>query len=234
MADINASYSVMYCPSKNPYENQPLKMADPYRTQSDAFPDLCFKSHWNPAELTDRYILPQSLTEMPTDFRPLTKVCTYYYTTDNGSRMDSAASSAPALPGGAASKNQPFSAFQKAVDVESDLQVRGRPLTKYCEDQKYQPPNPKNLTSWMQQECPESMPMTVGQSKTLNEVNRPKATVTNSEFDCRKQEDRRNNDVSLRLFNNTTRYDRYQKAVNAASENNQKALNNYLTLGGSA
>jgi hypothetical protein len=85
----------------------------------------------------------------------------------------------------------------------------------------------------MQQECPEQMPMTVDQEKILSEVNRPKVTVMKSQFDCRTQEDQRNDVVSKRMFNNTTRIDRYQKAINAAKENGQQSLNNYLTLGGS-
>ena len=85
----------------------------------------------------------------------------------------------------------------------------------------------------MQQECPEQMPMTVDQGKILSEVNRPKVTVMKSQFDCRTQEDQRNDAVSKRMFNNTTRVDRYQKAVNAAKENGQQHLDNYLTLGGS-
>jgi hypothetical protein len=233
MADIRASNSVLYCPSRNPYDNEPLKLEDPFKTQVEAFPDLCFKSHWNPSELTDRFILPKTTAAMPTDFRPLTRICTYYYTTDEGSLLDSKVTSAPPLLGGAASKNQPFSAFQHAVDVESDLQVRGRPLTKYCDNKKYLPPNPQKLSSWMQQECPEQMPMTVNQEKILSEVNRPKVTVMKSQFDCRTQEDQRNDVVSKRMFNNTTRIDRYQKAINAAKENGQQSLNNYLTLGGS-
>jgi hypothetical protein len=233
MADIRASNSVLYCPSRNPYDNEPLKLEDPFKTQVEAFPDLCFKSHWNPSELTDRFILPKTTAVMPTDFRPLTRICTYYYTTDEGSLLDSKVTSAPAFLGGAASKNQPFSAFQQAVDIESDLQVRGRPLAKYCNDKKYQPSNPKMLSSRMQQECPEQMPMTVEQSRILAEVNRPKVTVMKTQLDCRVQEDQRNDAVSKRMFNNTTRVDRYQKAINAAKEAGQQRLDNYLTLGGS-
>jgi len=228
MADLHSNTNVIYCPSRNPYDEQPLKPVDAFRTLEEAFPDICLKSHWDPSLLANRYILPQTEAPLPTDFRPFTKICTNYFTGDRGSGLGGEGVAVnPVRMGGRASTDMRYGDFARTVDNESDLQGLTRAWTKYCENQKYVPASPKTLSQQMEAEFPERKPMTVQQERILGDVNRPKATITKVPFDCRVTEDCRTSSVSQRLFNNPTKFDRQQRAHNAAVQNGQKLMDAY-------
>jgi hypothetical protein len=228
MTELNSNTNVIYCPSRNPYDEAPLRGIDAFKSLEQAFPDICLKSHWDPALLAKRFILPQHEAPLPTDFRPFTKICTNYFTGDRGSGLGGEGVAAnPILLGGRASTDMRFGDFARTVDAESDLQGLTRAWTKYCDNQKYSPANPKNLSQQMEAEFPERKPMTVQQERILGNMNRPQATVTKIPFDCRVGEDIRNSGVSMRLFNNPTKYDRQEKAAKAAQQNGQKLMDAY-------
>jgi hypothetical protein len=228
MADLHSNTNVIYCPSRNPYDEAPIRPVDAFKSLEEAFPDICLKSHWDPALLANRFILPSHEGPLPTDFRPFTKICTNYFTGDRGSGLGGEGVAAnPVRLGGRASTDMRYGDFARMVDAESDLQGLPRALAKYCNDQKFTPTNPRNLSQQMEAEFPERKPMTVQQERILGEVNRPKATVSKIPFDCRVGEDIRNSGVSMRLFNNFTKYDRQEKAAKAAQQNGQKHMDAY-------
>lgn len=228
MADLHSNTNVIYCPSRNPYDEAPLKPVDAFNSLEQAFPDICLKSHWDPALLANRFLLPPNEAPLPTDFRPFTKICTNYFTGDRGSGLGGeGVAPNPVLLGGRASTDMRYGDFARTVDAESDLQGLTRAWTKYCENQKYTPNSPKTLSQQMEAEFPERKPMTVQQEHILGNMNRPKATVTKIPFDCRVGEDIRNSGVSMRLFNNPTKYDRQEKAAKASKQNGQKLMDAY-------
>jgi hypothetical protein len=226
MADIRANTNVLYCAKQNPYDEPRLQMQDAYHSLEEGFPDVCLQSHWDPSALADRYILPRQEAPLPTSYLPFTRICLEYTTADRGSGLsgDDLAQK-PILLGGRASTDFPYKEYATAVDRESDLLGLPRPLVKYCEG-RYVP-----TTQNQQAGCPEAKVMTVTQEKILGEVNRPKATVRTTPFDCRDSEDVKNGGVSRRLFNNPTRYDRQEKANLNARENNEPKTVRYLTPG---
>jgi len=228
MAELTRNTYVLYCPSRNPYDEQPLRGKDAYNSLEEAFPDVCLKSHWDPSLLANRFILPQQEGALPTDYRPFTRICTNYFTGDRGSGLGGEGVAAnPLRMGGRASTDMPYADFAKAVDRESDLKGLDRLTTKYCEEKRYMPQSPATLSQQMEQGFPEQKGFTVQEEKILSEVNRPKVTVRSQPFDCRALEDSRNSAVSPRQFNNPTKYDRQQKAIRAAADNGQKKTDGY-------
>jgi hypothetical protein len=228
MAELTANTNVIYCASRNPYDENPLRGVDAFKNLEEAFPDICLKSHWDPALLANRYLLPPTEGSLPTDYRPFTKICTNYFTGDRGSGLggDGVARN-PNLMGGRASRDMPYADYARTVDNESDLQGLTRPLTKFCDNQKYVPASPKTLSQQMEAEFPERKTMTIYEERLLGDVNRPKATISKGPFECRVGEDCRNKEVSMRLFNNPTKYDRQEKARNAAAQNQQPRMDAY-------
>jgi len=232
MSELKDNTKVIYCPSRNPYDEEPLRGVDAYNSLEQAFPDICLKSHWDPTLLANRFILPSTEGPLPTDYRPFTRICTNYFTGDRGSGLGPYTGAEGLAPkpirmGGRASTDMPYGDFARSVDRESDLHNLSRRLTKGCTEYQYMPESPQSLSQQMEQVFPEQMVMTVQQQRILNEVNRPKATIRGEPFDCRALEDCRNSAVSQRQFNNPTKYDRQQKAVKAATENGQQRTDGY-------
>jgi hypothetical protein len=227
--DIRSNMDVLYCASRNPYDERPLEMKDAFRSQEEAFPDICIKSHWDPTLIANRYLLPPSQTSLlPTDFRPFTRICQSYYTTDRGTNLTGATTTPPLL-GGRAGRDMDRASFVNAIDNESDLRGLPRQIAGKCDSGYYLPGSPSAMVALMEGALPESKVMTWEEQKILAEVNRPKAII-NKEIDvCRDMEDKRNGDVSTRKFNNPTQFDRYKKAHDAARISGQSKPDRYLT-----
>jgi hypothetical protein len=232
MTSIQANTNVLYCSSRNPYDTPPLRMTDAFKSQEEAFPDICIGSHWDPTELSRRFILPAGEAgPLPTSFLPFTRICTNYVTADRGSGLSGdGVVSTEILLGGKAGRDMNRSTYISAIDAESDLKGLPRRLMGKCGG--YSPSDPANLTKQMELACPESKVMTVQEARILGEVNRPKVTIRTSNEKCRDVEDKRNSVVSQRMFNNPTKYDLKQKAINAAKEDGvgtRQKLDGYTT-----
>jgi hypothetical protein len=176
----------------NPIQDSPTK---PF------FPPVCLSTHWDPTRIFARSV-PTQHVNLPIDFRPYTKVCLDYRT----SAPEQAApevSDDVVFPGGG--DVYPPTRYINNIDKESLLRRLDRPLGT-CDPAEYEPPQNGDMyvDSMMVPKTPKNS------SKFINELAMPQALLRDGPYYCRAEADKKNWDRSPRLFNNTTKQDRYR------------------------
>lgn len=165
------------------------------------YPPMCIKTHWDPTAIL-RKTLPSEYVPQALDPRPWAKVCMEYTTTgENGPapKVDGSV----VLPSGG--QFYPVSRYQASIDNESKLKGLDRPLGT-CEKDQYLPDkqgdmyNSRLLVPRIQNADP----------SMIQEVAFPKVLLNVGPYDCRNEQDKVNVELSARLFNNTTKQDRYK------------------------
>jgi len=170
-------------------------------TDKGMFPPVCLRSHWDPEQIIRR-TLPGQQFATPLEPRPWTKVCMEYVTT-----QDFAEAPRPnddvVMPNGGT--NYPPSRYREAVDNDSLLRRLGRPLNKLCDDNEYK----VNLTGNLFTPNSTVPNRPAPSSRFIDELAFPKACIRNEDYDCRKEVHQEAFARSSKLFNNTTKQDRY-------------------------
>lgn len=165
------------------------------------FPAVKITSHWDPTRIYARSV-PTSLVPLPVDFRPYAKICQEYRTTAPEQAAPEISNDVVFPMGG---EMYPPTRYLNNIDNESLLRRLDRPLGT-CDDKQYQPP----LEGDMYKDrllVPESkLPMT----RFMSELAMPQALIRSGAYHCRQEADQRNWDRSPRMFNNTTKQDRYK------------------------
>ena len=177
---------------------------EPYPIQSSKtkpfFPPVCLSSHWDATQIYKRTV-PTALVSLPVDFRPYTKVCLEYRT----SAPEVPAPEVPnslVFPGGG--DVYPPTRYLNNIDKESLLRRLDRPLGT-CDPEQFEP----NFNGDMFQSrilLPES---SKHPSRFVEELAMPQVLLRVGPYGCREQADEKNWERSPRLFNNSTKQDRY-------------------------
>lgn len=203
------------------------------RTFKEAFPPICLKSYWDPM-LVSQHILPSasptSVDAMAFDPRPESYICTSYHSTSPGDAQlpedkDDQMSAQPpqippallgprtyirapadptptvARPGGAAGRGAPYSVYAASVDVEADLLRLEEPLTR-CKELRYTPSIQEVASS----------STNVLPNVSMSSGPEPAQVVTKT-VGCREADDETAWNRSGRLFNNSTKIDRYEPSA---------------------
>ena len=170
-------------------------------TTKPFFPPVCLRSHWDPTKIYSRTV-PTSPVHLPLTFRPYTKVCLEY-------RTSAKEETAPEVPDDLVFPNggefYPPTRYQKTIDNESLLRRLDRPLGT-CDPQQYQPP--RNGDMYVDRMLvPKSLKPP---SRFVEEISMPQALLRVRPYGCRQEADQKNWDRSPRLFNNSTKQDRYR------------------------
>jgi hypothetical protein len=189
------------------------------RTWQEAFPPVCFTSHWDPTQVS-QYVLPAvKAVPQPVDPRPSTRICTSYYNTSPGDAtapiqdatpltapfafLGSAVHRAPApntTPfGGRPVYGFPNAGYAAAIQAESDLYRLTEPLTR-CAERRY---IPAKLPATQSNEVPGAS-ANAAATQSLS----PYAFVADKTTGCRAADDAEAWKRSNRLFFNPTKYDR--------------------------
>jgi hypothetical protein len=189
-------------PMGTPFEKGSPTESYPIQGSSTApfFPPVCLSSHWDPTRIYARTV-PTTLVPLPMDFRPYTKVCLEYRT----SAVEQKAPEVPealVFPGGG--DVYPPTRYLNNIDKESLLRRLDRPLGT-CDEKQYQPP--KNGDMYVDRML--VPPSLRAPSSFVEELSMPRALLRGGTYECRAQADQRNWDRSPRLFNNSTKQDRY-------------------------
>lgn len=187
------------------------------RTWQEAFPPVCFTSHWDPTQVS-QYVLPApAQVAQALDPRPSTRICTSYYNTSPGDAtapiQDATPLTAPlAFLGAAAGVRRtiapnvtplggravygfPNAGYASAVQQESDLYRLTEPLTR-CAERRY---IPVKLPAAQTNEVPGA-----NATQSLSQF----ALVVDKTSGCRAADDTEAWKRSDRLFFNPTKYDR--------------------------
>jgi hypothetical protein len=165
------------------------------------FPAVCLSTHWDPTRIYSRTV-PTELVSLPVDFRPYTKVCLDYRTT------------APEMPAPEVPDDLVFPSggdvypptrYLNNIDQESRLKRLDRPLGT-CDASQYHPPTNGDMyvDSMLVPKTPKNT------TRFIEELSMPQALLRSGTYHCRSEADKRNWDRSPRLFNNTTKQDRYR------------------------
>ena len=164
------------------------------------FPPVCLRSHWDPEQISRR-TLPTQLVSLPLTPRPWTKVCMDYVTTAEFEQAPRPSDDV-VFPSGA-----PPTRYIEAIDRESMLHRLDRPLGT-CEREQYQPARSGNMF------MPNSTvpTRTYVNNRFIQELSFPQALMRSEVYDCRKEQDMISMSRSPKLFNNTTKQDRYHGA----------------------
>jgi len=170
--------------------------------KGDLFPPICIKSHWDPTAVL-RHILPDRVVSLPTDFRPLTKVCKKYVTSGP-------AEVAPLPPrdmvfpsGGEFYAPGRYSA---AIDAESSLRTLDHKLDRWCTSTQYIV-SPQSTMYKANYTVPRSN--TPSDNPIVSELAMPQALLRTGPYYCRAQNDSELWRRSGRLFNNPTKQDKF-------------------------
>ena len=190
----------------SPVESYPIQAS----TTTPFFPPVCLRSHWDPTKIYARSV-PTSLVSLPVDFRPYTKVCLEYRTSAPEQRAPEVPNDLVFPSGG---EVYPPTRYLNSIDNESLLRRLDRPLGT-CDAKEYAPP--MNGDMYVDRLLvPES---TKPLSRFVEELSMPQALLRAGTYNCRSQADQRNWDRSPRLFNNSTKQDRYMAAIEPPRQN---------------
>lgn len=192
-------------PPNYPREGGSLVSPSPLTSEGPRpfFPPVCLKTHWDPTAILSR-TLPTEYIAQALDPRPWAKICLQYTTTGENSPGPDVDHSI-VFPSGGGSIAGPASRYSEAIDRESALRRLDRPLGT-CEQDQFEPNkngdmyNSRILVPHLRNVDPNK----------IMEVAFPKVLMNVGPYDCRAQEDTINMQLSTRLFNNTTKQDRYK------------------------
>jgi hypothetical protein len=174
------------------------------------FPPVCLNSHWDPTMIYKRSV-PTSLVPLPVDFRPYTKVCLEYRTSAAGQAAPEIADDMVFPQGG---EVYPPDRYIRAIDKESLLRRLDRPLGT-CDDKEYAPPQNGDMYVDRMLVPQSAKPP----SRFVEEISMPQALLRAGTYHCREQADQRNWERSPRLFNNSTKQDRYKGPTEPPRQN---------------
>lgn len=164
------------------------------------YPPMCIRSHWD-AEMIIRRTLPQGQVSVPLDPRPWTKVCLSYTTSSDFE-------DAPRPPDGMVFPSggtvYPPTRYRESIDNESRLRRLDRPLGT-CERDQYTPPRTGDMYR-PNATVPDRPHVS---DRFIDELSFPKACLRSGPYDCRVEGEQEAWGRSPRLFNNTTKQDRY-------------------------
>lgn len=185
------------------YEKGSPSESYPIQSSSTApfFPPVCLKSHWDPTKIYKRSV-PESLVPLPLGFRPYTKVCLDYRTSAPEQQAPEISDDMVFPQGG---DIYPPDRYLRAVDRESLLRRLDRPLGT-CDDKQYSP----SETSDMYVDNVLVPKSRRPPSRFVEEISMPSALLRVGTYNCRKEADEKNWERSPRLFNNSTKQDRYR------------------------
>ena len=187
---------------------EPLEQPDEFpfadaKTQNpDLFPPVCLRSHWDPEQII-RLTLPISKKSvaLPLDPRPWTKICLKYTTSsefEDAPRPDDNI----VFPSGGSV--YPPTRYRESIDTESRFRRLDRPLGT-CERSQYIPPRSGDMYV-PNSTVPERGPQN---SRFISELSFPKACMRVGPYECRANVETEAWQRSPRIFNNTTKQDRY-------------------------
>ena len=180
----------------SPADSYPINSS----TTTPFFPPVCHSTHWDPTRIYARTV-PVQQVALPIAFRPYTKVCLEYRT----SAPEEAAPAVPdslVFPGGG--ESYPPTRYIESIDNESLLRRLDRPLGT-CDPLQYTPPTKGDMYV-DRMLVPKSAPTS---SRFIDELSMPQVLLRTGPYDCREAADKVNWERSPRLFNNTTKQDRY-------------------------
>ena len=177
----------------------------PFDDATVEFPPVCLRSHWDPEQIIRR-TLPNGSVRMPLDPRPWTKICTDYVTSADFEESPRPDDDIVFPSGGSV---YPPSRFREAIDRESKLRRLDRPLG-VCERSQYIPP----ITGDMYRPnstVPDRDPTS---TRFIEELSFPQACMRSEKGnnDCRISAEQEAWQRSPRMFNNTTKQDRYAES----------------------
>ena len=165
------------------------------------YPPVCLSTHWDPTRIYSRTV-PTELVSLPIAFRPYSKVCLEY-------RTSAPEQSAPEVPDDLVFPNggdqYPPTRYINNIDDESLLRRLDRPLGT-CDPEQYQPPEKGDM--YVDRLLVPRTPQ--NNTAFIKELSMPQALLRTDIYHCRKEVDQKNWDRSPRLFNNTTKQDRYK------------------------
>jgi hypothetical protein len=163
------------------------------------FPPVCIRSHWDPEQIIRR-TLPSQQVGTPLDPRPYTRVCLQYVTSQEFEDAPRPSDDVVYPSGGTV---YPPSRYREAVDNESLLRRLDRPLGT-CERNQYIAPRSGDMYR-QNVLVPDRLP----QDKFVQELAFPMACMRDGPYDCVQEVQTAAWARSPRLFNNTTKQDRY-------------------------
>ena len=163
------------------------------------FPPVCIRSHWDPEQIIRR-TLPSQEVATPLDPRPYTRVCMQYVTSQEFEEAPRPDDTVVYPSGGTV---YPPSRYREAIDNESALRRLDRPLGT-CESSQYAPPRSGDLYR-PNVVLPDRLP----QDRFIQELAFPMACMRAGPYDCRVEVEQQAWSRSPRIFNNTTKQDRY-------------------------
>lgn len=178
------------------------------------FPAVKISCHWDPTRIYARSV-PTSLVALPVDFRPYAKICQEYRTTAPEQRAPEVSNDVVFPMGG---EVYPPTRYLNSIDKESLLRRLDRPLGT-CDDKQYQPPAEGDMYRDRMLVPESKTPM----SRFVSELSMPQALLRTGAYHCREQADQHNWDRSPRLFNNSTKQDRYKAAMEPPRPNMWKS-----------
>lgn len=183
---------------------QPLEQPEsfPFKDAQNPnmYPPMCIRSHWD-AEMIIRRTLPQGQVAVPLDPRPWTKVCLSYTTSSDFEDAPRPPDSMVFPSGGTV---YPPTRYRESVDRESLLRRLDRPLGT-CERDQYRPPFSGDMYR-PNATVPDRPHIS---DRFIDELSFPKACLRSGPYDCRVEGEQEAWARSPRLFNNTTKQDRY-------------------------
>ena len=175
----------------------PIKDAE----NPNMYPPICIRSHWD-AEMIIRRTLPQGpIVASPLDPRPWTKVCLTYTTSADFEDAPRPPDYMVFPSGGAV---YPPTRYRDSIDNESRLRRLDRPLGT-CERDQYIPPRTGDMYR-ANATVPDRPHVS---NRFVDELSFPKACIRSGPYDCRVEAEQEAWARSPRLFNNTTKQDRY-------------------------
>ena len=188
----NSSISNSLKPESFPFENADNK---------NLFPPVCIRSHWDPEQIIRRTLPNSAPIPTPLTPRPWTKVCMNYTTTADFEDAPRPADHVVFPSGG---EVYPPSRYREAIDNESLLRRLDRPLGT-CERSDYVPSRNSDLyipNSTVEHRGPQN-------NRFIEELAFPKACMRAGPYECREKAEKEAWERSPRVFNNTTKQDRY-------------------------
>jgi hypothetical protein len=194
----------MDVPGKPNYPRELSSPVSPFEFGAEGprpfFPPVCLKTHWDPTMIIHR-TLPSEYIPQALDPRPWAKICLEYTTTgENGPAPNVAESTF--LPSGG--QFYPSSRYSHAIDAESLLRRQDRPLGT-CDDKQFYPDKGGDMYNqrFLVPHEPNVDP------HRISELALPKVARNVREYECRARDDAVNTMLSPRMFNNTTKQNRY-------------------------
>jgi hypothetical protein len=195
-------FSKVVANTREPLEQpEAFPFADATTQNPDLFPPVCIRSHWDPEQII-RLTLPKSAPiALPLGPRPWTKVCLQYVTSAEFTDAPRPDDNVVFPSGGTV---YPPTRYRESVDNESRLKRLDRPLGT-CERDQYIPPRSGDMFM-PNATVPDRGPLN---SRFISELSFPKACMRGGDYECRVESQKEAWERSPRIFNNTTKQDRY-------------------------